>query len=445
VTVRSDATYLVTGGLRGLGLASAEWLATQGARSIVLMGRSQPAEEAEAAIERLRAQGTVVTAVQGDVAILDDVRRAVDTQRMGLPPLAGVIHSAGVLEDAGLLQQTWTRMQKVLAPKVSGAWHLHQATADVALDFFLLFGSVASITGSRGQANHAAANAFLDAFAAWRRAGGFVATTIAWGPWAEIGVAAADDVQDRTRKQGIGSIQPASGMALLADAIRGKPAHFAVLPIDWNQYMQQNSAATLPALFSDVVRDSLRKRRKTAQRSTSAGSSSAAKRAEVPVLAESSRIEEIQAMPAPKRESAVIDLVRDTAGTVLGLSSHRIDEGAPLNSLGLDSLMAVELRNQLSSRLGDSKGNTRRLPATLVYDYPTVREIARYLLAEILPADASPPDDAAASHSAMANYGATPPAEESASNAVSLLDDIAGLSNEEVERLLADISRGSTS
>ena len=189
--VRDDRAYLITGGYGALGLAIARSLIARGARHLALMGRRGVTSAGQEAISRLAALGADVRVFAGDVAIEADVRRVIDEIAESMPPLAGVIHAAGTLDDGALLQQNWQRFERVLAPKISGAINLHRATRAIPLDFFVSFSSVSSLFGSRGQSNYAAANAYLDAFAHYRRAEGLPALTINWGPWADAGMAAS--------------------------------------------------------------------------------------------------------------------------------------------------------------------------------------------------------------------------------------------------------------
>ena len=221
--VRPDATYLITGGLAGLGLLVARWLVERGARHLVLMGRRAPAEAARTAIREMEAHGAQVVVAQGDVAREADVQGVLAQIAGGQPPLRGIIHAAGVLDDGVLLQQTWERFAKVLAPKVEGAWNLHRLTQTAPLDFFVLFSSAAALLGSPGQANHAAANAFLDALAHHRRALGLPAVSINWGVWSGWGVAADRGVGARAAVQGMGSFTPEEGLHVLERVLGGGP------------------------------------------------------------------------------------------------------------------------------------------------------------------------------------------------------------------------------
>ncbi|MDE0047664.1 MAG: SDR family oxidoreductase [bacterium] len=179
--LQSDRSYLVTGGLGGIGCAVAVWLADRGAGTIVLNGRRDPDANARETIHTLRERGVNVFVELADATDTAAIDRMLDRIDRSLPPLAGVIHSVGVLSDGALTNQSWTRFEQVLWPKILAAWHLHRATESRDLDFFMLFSSRVGVMGNPGQANHAAANAFLDQLAAHRRAMGLPGQAIAWG------------------------------------------------------------------------------------------------------------------------------------------------------------------------------------------------------------------------------------------------------------------------
>ncbi|RQX26092.1 hypothetical protein DLJ57_23620, partial [Micromonospora chalcea] len=203
VPVRPAATYLITGGLGALGLETARWLAGRGARHLALLGRSRPSAYAGQVLDELRGQGVDVQVRQADIARHEDVTAVLADLDRTMPPLAGVVHAAGVLDDGLMLQLDRARFRAVAAPKVDGAWHLHRATLDRDLDFFVLYSSAAALLGSPGQANYAAANAFLDTLAQRRRAQGRAALSVNWGPWSGSGLAARPDRGGQLAGQGI--------------------------------------------------------------------------------------------------------------------------------------------------------------------------------------------------------------------------------------------------
>ena len=211
--LRADGTYLVTGGLGGIGIAVADWLADRGAGAIVLNGRRPPDPEAEQAIEALRQRGASVRVELADVTSEEALDSMLQRLEEDLPPLAGVIHSVGVLSDGALGNQSWERFEQVLWPKILGAWHLHRATLRKDLDMFVLFSSVTGVLGNSGQGNHAAANAFLDQLAGYRRSLGLPGQSIAWGAWSGLGE--AEEQRERIERQlaasGTGWISPQQG------------------------------------------------------------------------------------------------------------------------------------------------------------------------------------------------------------------------------------------
>ena len=365
LAIRADRTYLITGGLRGLGLRVAEWLVDEGARSIALMGRHAPSGEAAAVMTRLRARGATVAPMRGDVSIESDVQRVLARIRDTMPALAGVVHSAGALDDGVIASQNWSRFASVFNAKVVGSWHLHRLAGP--LDFMLFFSSGASVAGSAGQANHAAANAFEDALAWNRQAHGQPTLSINWGPWAEIGAAA-----DR-QTTGVGflrQIPPADGLQAL-DLVtrRGNHAELfpraqvAVLAADWSQILTGDNAQLQSPLFRRLAGTA------TAPRSVAATHG---------VTVTQSLRERLLATANNRRRTALIDEVRTMTVKVLGIAQGTaIDINEPLREMGLDSLMSVELRNLLGKAVG------RTLPATITFDHPSVGALVEYLASEV--------------------------------------------------------------
>nr|UUL70766.1 Beta-ketoacyl-acyl-carrier-protein synthase I [Vitiosangium cumulatum] len=361
--IRSDGTYLITGGLGALGLKTAQWMARRGARHIVLVGRSEPGPDAREVIRELESAGVQVVIARGDVTRADEVRGILERVGGSMPPLRGIVHSAGVLDDGVLRQQTAERFNRVLAPKAGGAWNLHVLTRDLPLDFFVLYSSVASLFGSASQGNYAAANAFLDALAHHRRALGLAGLSINWGAWSEAGMAARLARRDMNRLsgQGIGTIPPDQGMQVLELLLGQETAQVGVVPIDWNMFFQRNPASRASPFFSVLE----------------GGGTSAKKASTAPVP--SDILPRLRDASAGRREQLLSAHIREQAIKVLGLNpSHPLNPQQPLSELGLDSLTAVELKNALGRTLGCS------LHATLLFDYPTIDALTRYLGKEIL-------------------------------------------------------------
>ena len=253
--LRRDRTYLVTGGLGGIGLVVAGWLAGRGAGAIVLNGRRAPDSAAEETIARLREGGARVAVELADVtdpAAIDQMLARIEATQ---PPLGGVIHSVGVLSDGSLPNQTWNRFERVLWPKVLGAWHLHRATAEVDLDLFVLFSSVVGVLGKAGQANHAAANAFLDQLARHRRAMGLAGQAIAWGAWSGLGEAEEQRVRISRQLEAAGSgwITPEQGLEAFDQLVRKDIGASMVASVDWP--VLAGSLDDCPPLLEDLLSD----------------------------------------------------------------------------------------------------------------------------------------------------------------------------------------------
>lgn len=365
-TPRSDGGYLITGGLGDLGLALADWLVAQGARHLILAGRRAPRPEAQQAIEHLRSAGARVEVVAGDVAKRADVARMVAA--VNGVPLIGVFHAAGVEEDGLLEQQTWVRFAGALAPKVSGAVHLHHATAHLPLDCFVLFASVAGAWGSPAQAPYAAANAFLDALAHHRAAHGLPALAVDWGPWAEIGLAARASERQRARlaTQGLRLLAPREALDALGKLMANGAVQATVADVDWPTLGARVARlpAPLTALFADLVRVPAAV---TAQRS------GATPRRSRPGDAPAAWAERLRHVPLARRQQLLDELVTQELALVAGLSSTTGSPRQSLFELGLDSLMALELKNGLEAQLGVA------LPTSLLFDYPSRERLVAFL------------------------------------------------------------------
>jgi NAD(P)-dependent dehydrogenase (short-subunit alcohol dehydrogenase family)/acyl carrier protein/uncharacterized protein YidB (DUF937 family) len=358
-----DGTYMITGGLGGLGLKLAEWMVEQGARHLVLMSRSGSSGAAREAVNNLERAGAKVLVAKGDVSCEGDVARIFEQMNASMPPLRGIIHAAGILDDGLLVEQSWERFVKVMAPKVAGAWNLHVLTQDLPLDFFVLFSSVASLLGSPGQGNYAAANAFLDALAYQRRAQGLPGLSINWGSWAEVGMAATlgNREQQRLAALGMETIAPKKGLQVLGQLLPQFVTQVGVVPIEWSQFLQQFTADTTPPLLAELVRE--------------AGSQV---KAESMSAEQQEFLKRLEKAPSRDRQKLLLAHLQDQLTQVLRLSSsHSLDPHRGFFEIGMDSLTAVELKNRLQTSLG------RSLPSTLIFDYPTLNALAGYLTSEM--------------------------------------------------------------
>jgi len=360
-----DATYLITGGLGGLGLLFAHWMVDRGARHLILMGRSNPSQSAQKRLGDLEKAGAKLIIAQGDVSRQTDIARILDSSKESLFPLRGILHCAGVLEDGILLNQDWDRFKKVLAPKVFGSFNLHALTQNMQLDFFVLFSSVASLLGSAGQGNYAAANAFLDSLAGYRRSKGLPAISINWGPWSGVGAATKGKVIEKIRSQGMEVISPKKGLQIFEQLLREAPVQVAVGRMHWEKFLGQSVMGAIPSMFTDMLQGSLQREKEIGHK----------------LFPKPDFGKRLAEAPKGRRRGLLLAHVTDQVRTGLQLDAGKpIDSRQPLSELGLDSLLAIELRN----RIGLSLGLDRSLPATLLFDYPTLEAVTSYLAEEVL-------------------------------------------------------------
>ncbi|MEO8057465.1 MAG: type I polyketide synthase [Burkholderiales bacterium] len=387
VVLRRDASYLVTGGLGGIGLQVARWLIERGARRLVILGRTplpgrarwadtdprSRAGAAIAAIRALEALGASVHHAAVDVADEAQLEAFVETFRSeGWPAIRGVVHAAGVIDDRLLADLDPGSLQQVLGGKLFGAWHLDRLFPE--LDHFVLFSSVAAPLAQPGQASYAAANAFLDALAHQRRSRGQAALSINWGVWAGIGFAGTEggaQALDRLARYGIGAFPVEGGLAALGLLMEQTEAQAAVLPIDATALRHALAAGVLPAAAATLLAP------------LAAGGDGAAANEGTKVA--ESFAEQLRRQEAPQRQLALEERLIEQASAILRLSAGRLDRRAPLGSFGLNSLMALELRNRIEHDLG------LPLSATVLWNYPSVAALATYLLTRLVPVPKAEP------------------------------------------------------
>ncbi|MEU9117970.1 type I polyketide synthase [Streptomyces sp. NPDC048483] len=354
-------TVLVTGGTGALGAQVARWVVDRGARRVVLLSRrGEDAPGADVLRDVLTAAGAEVRIVACDAADREALAEALAGEKISV-----VIHTAAVLDDGVVDGLTPERFQAVFGPKVDAARNLHELTRDHPVTAFVLFSSVAGTFGNPGQANYAAANAYLDALAEQRVREGLPATSIAWGAWAQVGLATTDVVESRLARGGIGAMAPELALRALG-RLAGTSGSHVVADIDWERYVPGISAIRPDVLFSGVPE---------ARQAMEAARGSAGSAGSIPD--EGTLASRLAAVPAGERDRVVLDLVRAHAAAVLGHNSA--DAVAPnraFQELGFDSLTAVEFRNRLAAATGAS------LPATLVFDHPTAGALAKHVLNE---------------------------------------------------------------
>ncbi|MFC4536969.1 SDR family NAD(P)-dependent oxidoreductase [Sphaerisporangium dianthi] len=355
-------TVLVTGGTTGLGaLVARHLVAEHGARRLVLTSRrGMDAPGAAELVAELTATGAEVDVVACDVGDRDAVARLL----AGIPaehPLTGVVHAAGVVDNGLTEALTPERMDTVLRPKVDAAWHLHELTEHLDLSAFVLFSSAGGLVLAAGQGNYAAANVFLDALAARRRASGLPATAIAWGLWGvQTGLAdSLADAEQRMRREGLPALPTEDGLALFDAAVATGETAPVALRVD--RTVLRSRTDELPALLRGLVPA---RARQAAASGRAAVTSNLERR--------------LAGLADDERDAVLLDMVRGLVAGVLGHDTmDEIEPGRAFQELGFDSLAAVELRNRLNTATG------LRLPTSLVFDHPNARAVARYLAATV--------------------------------------------------------------
>jgi acyl transferase domain-containing protein/NADP-dependent 3-hydroxy acid dehydrogenase YdfG/acyl carrier protein len=357
----AHGTVLITGGTGGLGaLVARHLVAEHGVRSLVLASRrgreAEGAPQLQTELESLGARIALAACDVADKGQLADLLASVPEEY----PLNGVVHAAGVLDDGVVESLTVDRLDRVLAPKLDVAWHLHQLTLHLDLSAFVLFSSAAGVSGAPGQGSYAAANAFLDALATHRRAQGLPGISLAWGLW-DTKSGMTDHLEGgdlaRLARSGAVALSPAEGLELFDIACATEQTLVIPLRLDTAALRAQARAGSIPTLLRGLVRV------RSQRASDTAG------------LAR--RLAEV---PHGEREQVMLGVVRGDVAEVLGhASANAVDERQTFKELGFDSLAAVELRNRLAKATG------LRLPATLVFDYPTATAVVDYLLGRLFP------------------------------------------------------------
>jgi len=361
--INKDSSYLITGATGGLGLLFANWLAEQGAGELILAARRDVSVVAPEQVALLESKGCLVKCVIADIGDEKSVSALFNDISTQSKPLAGIIHGAGVLSDGFLMNQDMASFEKVMAPKLVGAWNLHMATQQMPLDFFVLFSSLSSLLGAPGQSNYAAANGFLDGLASLRRQQGLAATAINWGPWAEVGMAANASVEANAKASGVNFIIPTEGLAWFEQVLEQQPVQRGLIDVDWAQ-LASNMQGQLPRFISELD-----------------VKSSVAVDENLHKMAKKFR-EDLAVAPIDERTPLLIEKICEQIKLVMGLEVDEIiDPNQPLQELGLDSLMAVELRNILCALID------KQLPATLMFKYPTVASLSEFLIADMFKDD----------------------------------------------------------
>ncbi|MET0647982.1 MAG: SDR family NAD(P)-dependent oxidoreductase, partial [Pyrinomonadaceae bacterium] len=424
----ADATYLITGGLGALGLEVARWMAGRGARRIILMSRAAlpprrewrrvergtPLARRIEAVQELEALGVAVHLAAADVADEAQLTDFLNSfAEEDWPRIRGVVHAAGALRDATLTQLDAAAFTAVWRPKVVGGWLLHRAFAAVPLDFMVFFSSAASLLGSPGQANYAAANAFMDALACERRAQGLPALSINWGAWSEVGLAATEERGGRLARSGFGSITPRQGLEALELLMAQDAPQAGVIPVDWALLRRSRPEVAALPLFAHVAFAGL------------GATADGAAPSPPPGLTRDILV----AAGEDERQGLLEDYFGQLVSRILGVRRQALDPLRPLNTLGLDSLMAIEFKNSVERTLGLS------LPMVALMQGPSIRDLSALMVEQLAGRDEGEPLPGAVAETA----GAMEEGGLSHEQAEALLAGIDSLSPEQVNSLLASL------
>jgi acyl transferase domain-containing protein/acyl-CoA synthetase (AMP-forming)/AMP-acid ligase II/acyl carrier protein/SAM-dependent methyltransferase len=377
--LQPDSSYLITGGFGDLGLLVAHWMVEQGAKQLILLGRTQLPERRYwhqvekdsrlahqiASIQKLESLGASVYLASVDIAEEGELRSFMQAfQRSGWPPIRGVVHTAGLIQDRTLLELDVATLNEVLRPKVIGSWLLHLFLKDTPLDFFVLFSSVSSLLTQPGQGNYAAGNAFLDALAHHRRTMNQPALSINWGAWAELGFAKTPGGRRLTKhleRLGIGTLKPKVGLELMGKLLLEPSAQVAVMPVNWSQLSDFYAASRKLPLLYDLL------------------DQEANVLPDVGSLQGKGRLTRdlILAAESGERQQLLESYLSEHVARVLGLAVSQLDEKQPLNNLGLDSLMAIELKNLVERDMGVV------VPVTNFLEGSNIAQLTAWVLAEV--------------------------------------------------------------
>jgi acyl transferase domain-containing protein/NADPH:quinone reductase-like Zn-dependent oxidoreductase/acyl carrier protein len=390
----ADATYLVTGGLSGFGLRTAQWLAAKGARNLVLVSRSgSTTPEARAGVAALEAAGVRVHAAACDVTDRRALAALLSEIAVILPPLRGIVHAAAVIEDGLIRNVNRSQIRRVLAPKILGAHHLHQLTLGRELDFFIMFSSATTLFGNPGQASYVAANAGVEALAAARQAAGLPALCVRWGAIDDTGYLARNpEVKEALQgRMGGSALQSAVALDALEELVLAHRSGLAVLELDWKALGRFLPTAGTP------------------------------KFGELALNADDAKADEgdgqdirrlLATLPEAEFTAAFIDLVKKEVGEILRIAPDRIDENRPLYDIGFDSLMGVELATAVEARFGV------RLPVMALSDGPTVAKLCARIIAQLTDSEGSEEEPAASDVAEQARQIATQHADEAHVDAI---------------------------
>ena len=343
-----DSTYMITGGLSGFGLATAKWIAERGGRHLLLLSRNGPTTaEAHNTLKEFEEKQIQVKIARADVGQFEQLTTTLKEYLPLMPPLKGIFHSAMVLEDALVTKMDPLQLVKVLHPKMCGCWNLHRLTCETELDYFVLFSSISSLIGNPGQANYAAANAFLDHFVEYRTKLGLPALTLNWGAIAEVGVAARNaQLMAHLKTSGIQPLFPQQALNNLEVLLSHSQGQYAIMHVDWPKIF-----SALPKLRNQTFFELVKVNQTLSK--------------------DSDFYHQLKQLDIPAQQQALVALIKEKIAAIMQMDIHKIDENVKLNTLGVDSLMAMELQHVMEQQLG------YKIPTMELIKGPTIIQLAQ--------------------------------------------------------------------
>ncbi len=361
IRFKEKASYMITGGCSGFGLAVADWMTSKGARNLVLMSRSGPKTDVEKnMISQIREKGVRVMIAKGDVSIREDVDRIMREVQEQMPPLKGIQHAAMVLDDGSIPEIDHDRYLKVFIPKAIGCWNLHEAIRDMEMDHFVLYSSISSVYGNPGQVSYVAGNSFLENFAQFRRSRGMAAMTINWGVLGDVGfVARSGNVGGLLYKQGWKTFTLKQSTDILEQMLLTNPVQRVATDSDWEMVGNFYPHSAKTSRFGHLIKE------KELSAVSSSGSGDGGLRTTLKELAEEEQIDILGSR------------LRETFARVLGSSADKVDPGEPVTKYGLDSLMANQIRNWIQSSLAVDYSMMRIMKG------PSLQEMTEQILEEL--------------------------------------------------------------
>ncbi|MGE8005867.1 type I polyketide synthase [Lysinibacillus sp. NPDC093216] len=363
IAIKSEATYLITGGTGSIGMLYSEYLIEKGARNLVLLSRNKPKGDILDKVKSWEERGIKVLICQVDVSKESDISALISDITMNFPEIKGVVHAAGILDDRLIRDQTWESFEQMFMSKVFGTYNLHHSLRNCELDFFVMMSSIASVIGNIGQANYATANYFMNIFAQYRRKLNLPAISICWGPWSEIGMASRNEENmKRIEKQGIYSISTELGMKMIDKLLNENHSSILVADMNWDLYNENTKLEEMTTFLSKLINlDDVTNRKKDKTNS------------------EANILSVLRSLKFSERYDYLQEKLKNIAATLMGFDDASLlvlDQS--LTEQGADSLMIFSMRNEIN------KLTSKELDISVFFNYPSLKELNDYLLMEVL-------------------------------------------------------------